>query len=108
MDLPRRSENSERDWQIEASSVLSQGRRRKIHHHPRIGEVEPCRPYGRTHTFAGLLNGQVRQADDTETRQSWADIHFDVHGNRLDAQNRRGADAGPARIHAASTTKAAR
>ena len=84
--LPRRSENRERDRKIESRSLLSQRGRREIH-----GDAPVERPLQRRrhnsapHAVLRLLAGAIREADDREARDPGLEVRLDLDPSRLEA-----------------------
>ena len=57
-------------------------------------ELEPGVADRAAHAVAALAHARVGQADHRERRQAERDVHLDVHGAGVDAEDRRGPQAG--------------
>ena len=84
--LPRRSENRERDRKIESRSLLPQRRGREID-----GDAPVERPLERRrhdaapHAVLRFLAGAIREADDREARDAGLQVRLDLDPARLEA-----------------------
>ena len=103
--LPRRSQNRQRDREVESRSLLSQRRGREVH-----GDAPVERPLERRrhdaapHAVLRLLAGAIRQADDREARDARLKVRLDLDLPRLEADECVGHRACEHRRHGAGKT----
>ena len=66
------------------AAFLGQVGRREIDGDSPCRQRQPGSDQRRAHSLAGLGNRLVRQANDSEGRQSWRDLHLNIDGAGLD------------------------
>ena len=87
-NLARRSEQRERDREVEAGALLAKLGRREIDGDPPRREVQFRCGDPRPDTLTGFLASTVGQPDDREARQAVANVRLDVDPTRLEADER--------------------
>jgi hypothetical protein len=98
--LTGRSEDAERDRQVEAAAFLRQLGRREIDRDPPRRELEAAVRERSAHAFAAFLHLRLREPDDGEAGEPGPDVHLDVDrggvepGERPAAHDRKRHQAG--------------
>src|SRR5687767_4267398 len=96
-------EHRDGDGQIEARPFLLHVRRREIDGGPAHRRLEAGIRKGGHHAVARFFHRGVGQSHDDDNRVSPTDVDFDFNGERFDALNRSGTDAGEHGRHRAET-----
>jgi hypothetical protein len=92
--LPCRDEDTDRDWQIESSTVLPYVGGRQVNGDPTWRHFEPGVDKRRTDTLATLLHRARGKADDRPLRQSLRGVDLDDDVVRIDADKGGRSDSG--------------
>ena len=89
VELPVGGQDAERDRQVEAAGLLGQVGRRQVDRDALVvREREAAVGQRGAHTLARLLDLGVGQTDQREARQAVGQVHFDLHGGRVQAIER--------------------
>jgi hypothetical protein len=83
-DLTRRSEDRERDRQVEGRPFLPQLRRREVDRDAAVRPIELCGGDAAPDSVLRLLHRAVDEPDDGEAGNASLDVHLDVDAPRLE------------------------
>ena len=93
-ELPAGDEDPQGDGQIERRAVLADVGGREVDGDAAERKLEAGVGQSGAHPLSALLDRAVRQADGAERGETAADVHLDVHGIGVDAEDGGGTNAG--------------
>ena len=93
-ELAAGDEDADRNGQIEPGAGLVDVGRGQVDRDALEGQRETRIGERRVDPLPAFPDGAVGQADRSERRQAAADVHLDVHGIRVDAEDRGGTNDG--------------
>ena len=94
LDDSGRREDPERDRRIERGARLADVRRREVDGDAMRRKLESGVADRGTNPVAALADARVGKADHRERREAERHVHFDLNRTRVDAEDRRGPQAG--------------